>query len=235
MYFLLFVINQIQTNFSFCLAVPTVIFVRTSRENGIIPRRYIIDPRRRCRVERTGNEIAHENAFYSVHRECLLAFYAFIPPSLPPLSSTNLIDRVPLFLLLLLFLLHAPPSIQRFFKGSWLTDDIHALSQMEDEGNHGNDDTRCFILSTLAALQWSRVSCVLCRAPMLVFDRYPLVDGTFFLSPRQHSSACAEVIWENFHSLRFDSFAFEIYDLLKTTRERRNEEGVNLCSIVVPG
>ncbi|CAD6215498.1 GSCOCG00000307001-RA-CDS [Cotesia congregata] len=64
---------------------------------------------------------------------------------------------------------------------------------MEDEGNHGNDDTRCFILSTLAALQWSRVSCVLCRAAMLVFDRYPLVDGTFFLSPRQHSPSCAEV------------------------------------------
>ncbi|KAF7995575.1 hypothetical protein HCN44_006682 [Aphidius gifuensis] len=65
--------------------------------------------------------------------------------------------------------------------------------KMEDEGNHGNDDTRCFILSTLAALQWSRVSCVLCRAAMLVFDRYPLVDGTFFLSPRQHSLSCAEV------------------------------------------
>ncbi|XP_058791124.1 headcase protein [Phymastichus coffea] len=65
--------------------------------------------------------------------------------------------------------------------------------KMEDEGNHGNDDTRCFILSTLAALHWSRVSCVLCRATMLVFDRYPLVDGTFFLSPRQHSTACAEV------------------------------------------
>ncbi|GAB1865607.1 Headcase protein isoform X1 [Camponotus japonicus] len=65
--------------------------------------------------------------------------------------------------------------------------------KMEDEGNHGNDDTRCFILSTLAALQWSRVTCVLCRAAMLVFDRYPLVDGTFFLSPRQHSPACAEV------------------------------------------
>ncbi|XP_015109834.1 headcase protein [Diachasma alloeum] len=65
--------------------------------------------------------------------------------------------------------------------------------KIEDEGNHGNDDTRCFILSTLAALQWSRVSCVLCRAAMLVFDRYPLVDGTFFLSPRQHSHSCAEV------------------------------------------
>lgn len=69
--------------------------------------------------------------------------------------------------------------------------------QMEDEGNHGNDDTRCFILSTLAALQWSRVTCVLCRAAMLVFDRYPLVDGTFFLSPRQHSPACAEVCFSS--------------------------------------
>ncbi|PNF20748.1 hypothetical protein B7P43_G14167 [Cryptotermes secundus] len=64
---------------------------------------------------------------------------------------------------------------------------------MEDEGNHGNDDTRCFILSTLAALHTSRVACVLCQSPMLVFDRYPLVDGTFFLSPRQHSKCCLEL------------------------------------------
>ena len=71
------------------------------------------------------------------------------------------------------------------------------MFQMEDEGNHGNDDTRCFILSTLAAMHMSRVSCVLCDSPMLVFDRYPLVDGTFFLSPRQHSKSCLEVRIEN--------------------------------------
>lgn len=65
--------------------------------------------------------------------------------------------------------------------------------KMEDEGHHGNDETRCFILSTLAALGMSRVVCILCRAPMAVFDRYPLVDGTFFLSPRQHSKSCIEV------------------------------------------
>lgn len=64
---------------------------------------------------------------------------------------------------------------------------------MEDEGNHGNDDTRSFILSRLAALQWSRVYCVLCRERLKVFDRYPLIDGTFFLSPRQHTRDCAEV------------------------------------------
>lgn len=64
--------------------------------------------------------------------------------------------------------------------------------KMEDEGNHGNDDTRCFILSTLAANHMCRVSCILCTAPMPVFDRYPLIDGTFFLSPLQHSKACIE-------------------------------------------
>lgn len=63
----------------------------------------------------------------------------------------------------------------------------------EDEGNHGNDDTRCFILSTLASQGRSRVHCVLCEEQLLVFDRYPLVDGTFFLSPRQHAKSCIEV------------------------------------------
>ncbi|GLV31534.1 headcase [Carabus blaptoides fortunei] len=65
--------------------------------------------------------------------------------------------------------------------------------KMEDEGNHGNDDTRCFILSTLASQGRSRVQCILCEEQMLVFDRYPLVDGTFFLSPRQHAKNCIEV------------------------------------------
>lgn len=65
--------------------------------------------------------------------------------------------------------------------------------KMEDEGHHGNDETRCFILSTLAGMGMSRVICILCRAPMAVFDRYPLVDGTFFLSPRQHTKSCIEV------------------------------------------
>ncbi|XP_073978058.1 hdc homolog, cell cycle regulator [Rhodnius prolixus] len=65
--------------------------------------------------------------------------------------------------------------------------------KMEDEGHHGNDETRCFILSTLAGVHMTRVICILCRAPMLVYDRYPLVDGTFFLSPRQYTKSCLEV------------------------------------------
>ncbi|XP_076252332.1 hdc homolog, cell cycle regulator [Rhynchophorus ferrugineus] len=63
----------------------------------------------------------------------------------------------------------------------------------EDEGNHGNDDTRCFILSTLASQGRSKVHCILCEEQLLVFDRYPLVDGTFFLSPRQYTKSCIEV------------------------------------------
>jgi len=67
------------------------------------------------------------------------------------------------------------------------------IFQIEDEGNHGNDETRLFILSSLAQSQMSRVACILCEEPLLVFDRYPLVDGSFFLSPKQHSSGCIEV------------------------------------------
>ncbi|BFF93112.1 headcase protein [Drosophila madeirensis] len=68
--------------------------------------------------------------------------------------------------------------------------------KIEDEGNHGNDETRLFILSSLATSHMSRVSCILCEEPLLVFDRYPLVDGSFFLSPKQHSSGCIEVKYE---------------------------------------
>ncbi|XP_055697808.1 headcase protein [Phlebotomus papatasi] len=68
--------------------------------------------------------------------------------------------------------------------------------KMEDEGNHGNDETRLFILSSLASQQRSRVACILCEEPMFVFDRYPLVDGTFFLSPKQHAKGCIEVKYE---------------------------------------
>ncbi|KAG8225454.1 hypothetical protein J437_LFUL004455 [Ladona fulva] len=64
---------------------------------------------------------------------------------------------------------------------------------MEDEGNHGNDETRCFILSTLAAQHMSKVTCLICHTPMPVFDRYPLLDGTFFLSPIRHGSSCLQV------------------------------------------
>ena len=53
--------------------------------------------------------------------------------------------------------------------------------QMEDECSIGNDETRIFILSSYASNKMNRVPCVLCKTMLHIFDRYPLLDGTFFL------------------------------------------------------
>lgn len=65
--------------------------------------------------------------------------------------------------------------------------------KMEDECSIGNDETRIFILSSLASNKMNKVPCVLCNAVLAVYDRYPLIDGTFFLSPRQQSCSCIQV------------------------------------------
>jgi len=65
--------------------------------------------------------------------------------------------------------------------------------KMEDECSIGNDETRCFILSSYATNKMNRVPCVLCNCMMNIFERYPLIDGTFFLSPRQHTTSCIPV------------------------------------------
>ena len=68
---------------------------------------------------------------------------------------------------------------------------------MEDECSIGNDETRIFILSNLASNTLNKVPCVLCNALMCVYDRYPLINGTFFLSPRQHNRTCIQVRLKN--------------------------------------
>ena len=73
---------------------------------------------------------------------------------------------------------------------------------MEDEGSYGNDDIRCFILSNLATAKMSKTFCVVCQSAMQIYDRYPLIDGTFFLSPKQYSKACIPV------SIDLDKFFF---------------------------
>lgn len=57
---------------------------------------------------------------------------------------------------------------------------------MEDDGSHGNDDTRVFVLSTLSNHKTGSLPCVLCKCELPVFDRYPLIDGTLFLSPQSY-------------------------------------------------
>lgn len=63
----------------------------------------------------------------------------------------------------------------------------------EDEGNQGNDEIRCFILSTLSANKTVGTTCIFCYNQMIIFDRYPLIDGTFFISPRQYSNSSVPV------------------------------------------
>ena len=60
--------------------------------------------------------------------------------------------------------------------------------KMEDEGPHGNDETRCFVLTNLSAHQVKEVNCVICSQTLPVYDKYPLIDGTFFLSSQRYNT-----------------------------------------------
>lgn len=60
--------------------------------------------------------------------------------------------------------------------------------KMEDDCPQGNDDTRCLILTALGDHKMTEVMCLLCHNSMLVYDRYPLIDGTFFISPVNHGN-----------------------------------------------
>ncbi|MFH4980963.1 hypothetical protein AB6A40_007672 [Gnathostoma spinigerum] len=57
---------------------------------------------------------------------------------------------------------------------------------MEDDCPQGGDDVRLSVLRTLGTFNCRSVLCVLCSNALTVYDRYPLIDGTFFLSPVQH-------------------------------------------------
>lgn len=60
--------------------------------------------------------------------------------------------------------------------------------KMEDEGPHGNDETRCFVLTNLSSHQVTEVSCVVCCTALTIYDKYPLIDGSFFLSPQRYNT-----------------------------------------------
>ncbi|ESN95126.1 hypothetical protein HELRODRAFT_87114 [Helobdella robusta] len=59
--------------------------------------------------------------------------------------------------------------------------------QVEDEGPHGNDEIRSFLLTQLSYQNVTDVFCCVCVANLHVYDKYPLIDGTFFLSPFRYS------------------------------------------------
>ncbi|XP_067844664.1 headcase protein homolog isoform X2 [Heptranchias perlo] len=59
--------------------------------------------------------------------------------------------------------------------------------RMEDDAQAGQgEELRKFILAALSASQRNVVNCALCHKILPVFELFPLVDGTLFLSPSRH-------------------------------------------------
>lgn len=58
--------------------------------------------------------------------------------------------------------------------------------RLEDEGPYGNDETRCFVLSHFSSLGVKEMACIFCSCELIVYDRFPLIDGTLFISPFQY-------------------------------------------------
>ncbi|XP_030628722.1 headcase protein homolog isoform X2 [Chanos chanos] len=59
--------------------------------------------------------------------------------------------------------------------------------RMEDDAQVGQgEDLRKFILSALSASHRNVVHCALCHRTLPIFEQFPLVDGTLFLSPSRH-------------------------------------------------
>lgn len=57
---------------------------------------------------------------------------------------------------------------------------------MEDTSCNGNEDIKSFVLTQLTAHKAVTVSCLVCSTSLPVYDHFPLIDGTFFLSPICH-------------------------------------------------
>jgi hypothetical protein len=78
---------------------------------------------------------------------------------------------------------------------AWKVNGIHV--KLEDDCPQGNDDVRIFILRTLGAQNRRQVPCALCNRAITVYDRYPLLDGTFFVSPINQNNAGVSVRFES--------------------------------------
>ncbi|KAK3756268.1 hypothetical protein RRG08_021006 [Elysia crispata] len=67
---------------------------------------------------------------------------------------------------------------------------------MEETALEEDEDTRNFVLNSLSTKRMTGLRCVLCKLQLPVFDRFPLLDGTLFLSPQAYDPTVVQVIWE---------------------------------------
>jgi len=58
--------------------------------------------------------------------------------------------------------------------------------RVDDDGTYGNNPIRKLILENLSMLGISSMPCVVCSASLDVYDEFPLVNGTFFFSPKNY-------------------------------------------------
>ena len=84
------------------------------------------------------------------------------------------------------------PMRQTNFQHRLDFDDLKAIlprtkmnsSHIKCEGDgYGSDDMRNYILSNLSLCRAEELPCCICHTPMTVYDQFPLVNGTMFLSP----------------------------------------------------
>ncbi|KAL8582524.1 hypothetical protein ACOMHN_065503 [Nucella lapillus] len=73
---------------------------------------------------------------------------------------------------------------------------VHPLLDMVAEAGGCDVETRNFVLSNLLNKKMCSTRCALCKVHLPVFDRFPLLDGTFFLSPQSYDEAAIQVIWD---------------------------------------
>ncbi|KAL5265597.1 hypothetical protein ACHWQZ_G006349 [Mnemiopsis leidyi] len=72
--------------------------------------------------------------------------------------------------------------------------------KMEDETYGGNyDENRNFVLSNLTNHKVHTVHCLLCLRSLPVYDRYPLIDGTFFLSIHKSHKSAVEILHNGYN------------------------------------
>ena len=68
-----------------------------------------------------------------------------------------------------------------------------ALAELAAEAGSCDVETRNFVLGNLMNKKVYSTRCVLCKTSLPVFDRLPLIDGTFFLSPQSYDEAAIQV------------------------------------------
>ena len=67
------------------------------------------------------------------------------------------------------------------------------LWEVAAEDGNCDVETRNFVLTNLLNKRMCSTRCVLCKGHLPVFDRFPLLDGTFFLSPQSYDEAAIQV------------------------------------------